>query len=91
MWIKGEMDAVVKAYREAHPVWHKQVSEEFVELGEWRNAYGIVEDFGSGNLIVFYYGTCPYCGDEVFVDAIYGTYADPTYPPYCPQCGQKLK
>ena len=90
-WTKEEMDASIKEYSETHPVCHISVDVEFVELGKWQNAYGDVDDLGGDNIFVTYFGTCPYCAEESAVSFIRGTYADPTYPPYCPHCGQRLK
>lgn len=85
-WTQEEIDEFVREHQpERVSVWDE------VELGKWQNVYGeIVEFQGAYNVAVIYYGTCPFCGNESGVSFIKGTYADPTYPPYCPECGRKL-
>lgn len=91
MWNKREIDAFVKAYEEEQQRLIKEV-DPAVELGAWKNPYGKIWEFeGSRQVAVIYYGTCPHCGEESAVSFRFGTYADPEYPPFCPECGQQVK
>lgn len=68
------------------------VYEEFVDVGKWENPFGeVVYLEGARFPIVRYYGTCPSCKKKTFVDCVIGTYADPTYPRHCTECGARNK
>ena len=68
------------------------VDTDIVNTGLWKDVCGkVVQAHGtSGRPFIIYVGTCPSCGKEAIADCVDGTYADPEYPTFCPNCGAKI-
>ena len=69
-----------------------KVDQDYVDVKNWKSVYGeAIELEGTRRIITRYFGTCPRCCSVVLNDETIGTYADPEYWNFCPNCGADMR